>query len=93
MDNLFLNPIIPFYILLFFLFLNMSFHIQQTTHYLNVSGSEKIEEINIFNLNGNFIKKLEGNNTIINISELLKGMYIIIIKTCNGITQNKFTKE
>jgi hypothetical protein len=60
---------------------------------LNISSSNIIKQVSIYNINGSLIKVIQDNTHSINVSELSKGMYILVIKTENRITRNRFIKE
>ena len=58
-----------------------------------ITSSDRIEQVTIYNINGSLVKTIQQNNNTINVSELSKGMYFLMVKTDNGISQNKFIKE
>ncbi len=50
--------------------------------------------IEVYDLNGKRViqERFEGNRQVLNITELESGLYILLIKTENGIYRNKFIK-
>ncbi len=71
----------------------MSIYPDRANTHINITAPNKIEEINIFSIDGYLVKHLKGNSTTIDVSELVKGTYIITIKSENGFTKNRFIKE
>tara|TARA_R110001592_G_scaffold95159_1_gene274431 strand:+ start:4227 stop:6608 length:2382 start_codon:yes stop_codon:yes gene_type:complete len=64
-----------------------------TRDLLKITTADKIEQVTIYNINGSLVKTIQQNNNTINVSELSKGMYFLMVKTNNGIIQAKFVKE
>jgi hypothetical protein len=60
---------------------------------LSITTNETIIKVAIYNISGSLIKNIEANFNAINVSELSKGMYILVVQTDNGISQQKFIKE
>ena len=60
---------------------------------VTISATEPIKEVTIQNLLGQKVSSYNGNVTAIPVSELANGMYIITIKTENGVFNQKFIKE
>jgi len=60
---------------------------------LTINTSEKIEQLSIYNISGSLIKVENTNDDSINVSNLQKGMYILSVKTDQGIKQSRFIKE
>lgn len=58
---------------------------------INISTSEKISNISIYNSLGQFL--FDSNATKINVEKLEKGMYFLKIKTEKGTQVEKFIKE
>lgn len=63
------------------------------TSTLRISSSEMINEVAIYNLQGQLIQTENGNVQSLNISNLAPGSYIARIVTENGITNKRFIKE
>jgi hypothetical protein len=63
--------------------------------FLNIQSSTKIIELSILDLSGKEIinKKPEGNNFSINIDHLENGMYLVILKSSQGIFSEKVIKK
>jgi predicted outer membrane repeat protein len=60
---------------------------------LSITTNETIKKVAIYNISGSLIKNIATNFNSINVSELSKGMYILVVQTNNGISQNRFIKE
>lgn len=61
---------------------------------LNISSSEKVEQAEIFNLQGQMVMVENGNVQSMNISGLAAGSYIVRIHTVNGeVVNHRFVKE
>jgi len=60
---------------------------------LRINTNETIEEINIYSVSGALVKTVINNTSSINISDFNKGMYLLFIKTDQGIKQSRFIKE
>ncbi len=60
---------------------------------LRINTNQSIEEINIYNVSGSLVRTILNNTSTINISDLNKGMYILVVKTEEGIKQTRFIKE
>lgn len=58
---------------------------------VNISSSEKIENISVYNSLGQFL--FDSNTNQINIEKLEKGLYFLKIKTSSSETVEKFIKE
>ena len=58
---------------------------------INISSSEKIENISIYNSLGQFL--FNSNATKINIEKLTKGVYYLKVKTDKGVKVEKLIKE
>ena len=70
------------------------------TDILNITSSETISEIEIVNVMGQVVKRIEVNsdNAVCDVEELKAGVYVVRIHTLNGaegsaISQRKFVKE
>ncbi len=61
-------------------------------HFLHIETTLQIEKIEILDLRGQQIKS-ETLSNIINVEELIPGIYILTIKLENGINSMKFVKE
>lgn len=64
-----------------------------TLDYLTVNTNEKINKASIYTINGSLVQTLNTLDNKINVSNLSQGMYILMVQTDKGITQNKFIKE
>jgi hypothetical protein len=62
---------------------------------LNIKSDSNIDEIQIFDLNGRLIfnENYNSENIIVNTEQLSAGMFLIRIKTQNGISNEKFMKK
>lgn len=61
---------------------------------IQIDMDQQIEEISIFNLNGQLVKNiLATNSKIYNLSELKTGSYLLKIRTKDGFTVQKLVKE
>ena len=67
---------------------------------LNITSSETISEIEIVNMNGQVVRRIEVNsdNAVCNVDDLRSGMYVVRIRTLRQaqgafISQRKFEKE
>lgn len=58
---------------------------------LNIRTENRIEEVRVMSLTGQLM--LRGNASVINVSELPAGTYLIQVTTDNGIANMKFNKE
>ncbi len=70
---------------------NTSIYPNPATNVLNITTDNQLEKVSIFSVNGALVKT--DNQSIIDISNLNKGMYILTVQTDNGITQTRFIKE
>ena len=72
-----------------------------TTDILNITSSETISEIEIVNVMGQVVKRVEVNadNAVCDVEELTSGVYVVRIRTLSGVegsatlSQRKFIKE
>lgn len=71
----------------------MSIYPNPVTNMLHISTEDNINKLSIYNINGSLIRNYENINNTIDVSSLIKGMYILVVQTDKGITQNKFIKE
>jgi len=60
---------------------------------LNINTTEKVEQVTIYSISGSLVKNINQNVNQVNVQELTKGLYILVVKTENGITRNRFIKE
>jgi len=60
---------------------------------LLINTDEVIEEINVYNLQGQLVISNKNNSEKIPVSHLRQGVYILKIKTAKGITIHKFVKQ
>ena len=66
------------------------------TDILNITSSETISEIEIVNVMGQVVRRIEVNsdNAVCNVEDLTSGVYVVRIRTeGTGVTQRKFIKE
>ncbi|MBQ6277437.1 MAG: T9SS type A sorting domain-containing protein, partial [Bacteroidales bacterium] len=66
------------------------------TDILNITSSETISEIEIVNVMGQVVKKIEVNsdNAVCSVEDLKAGVYIVRISTASAtLSQRKFVKE
>ena len=61
------------------------------TNVINVSTNEPVQLVEIYSINGALVKTVKTKT--VDVSDLVKGMYIITVQTESGITQSKFTKQ
>lgn len=61
--------------------------------YLTINSSENIKKASIFCMNGSLVKTIKAVDNKIDVSNLSQGIYILVVNTDKGITQNKFVKE
>ena len=71
-----------------------------TNDILNITSSETISEIEIVNMNGQVVRRIEVNNdsAVCNVADLRSGVYVVRIRTLRQaqgafISQRKFVKE
>ncbi len=73
---------------------NMSISPNPVKDVLRIETTEQIEQINIYNISGSLIKTINNEqNGWINVSDLSRGMYFMVVKTDKGINQTRFVKE
>lgn len=62
---------------------------------IRIEAETKIEHLQIYSLDGRVVRQLQPKNTAVNvaISDLNEGMYLIQIRTSNGMTTEKFIKS
>ena len=72
---------------------NMSISPNPVKDYLFVNGIEQIVKATIYTINGSLVQNINTQDNKINVSNLSQGMYILVVQTDKGITQNKFIKE
>ncbi|MCP4437437.1 MAG: T9SS type A sorting domain-containing protein [Aureispira sp.] len=60
---------------------------------LTIDTEEAIETIQVYNLNGQLLKQLQGNQRQVNVAELPAGAYILQIQTSNALLHSRFVKE
>jgi len=71
----------------------MSITPNPATNVLNINTTDAIEQVSIYNVNGSLIASVKENTTTININDLAKGMYILVVKTNNGVSHDRFIKK
>jgi hypothetical protein len=64
-----------------------------TKELLNIKTTSTIEQVTIYSISGSLVKNINQNINRVNVEDLTEGMYILVIKTENGITRNRFIKE
>ncbi len=72
---------------------NMSISPNPVRDYLFINGNEQVIKATIFTINGSLVQTLNVESNKINVANLSQGMYILVVHTDKGITQNKFIKE
>ena len=60
---------------------------------LNVETSSVLNQVSIYSINGSLLKIVDDNVLSVDVSELVKGMYILVVQTENGIYQSRFVKD
>lgn len=63
------------------------------TNVLNVVSEKEIQMVEIYNVEGQLVKTIDGNVNSIGISELNNGIYFVKIRTENGTATHKFIKK
>ncbi len=66
------------------------------TNILNITSSETISEIEIVNVMGQLVRRIEVNsdNAVCNVEDLRSGVYVVRIRTASAtLSQRKFIKE
>jgi len=71
--------------------LGMKMYPNPAQNSLHIACNEKIENIEIFNLNG--VSVLQSEDTNLNIDALIPGIYIVHVQHAFGISQQKLIKE
>jgi hypothetical protein len=72
---------------------NFSIYPNPAKDVLRINTNQSIEEITIYNVSGALVKTIINSTSSINISDLNKGMYLLFVKTADGIKQTRFIKE
>lgn len=72
---------------------NMSISPNPVRDYLFINGNEQVIKATIFTINGSLIQTINTIDNKIDVSNLSKGMYIMVVQSDKGISQNKFIKE
>lgn len=62
-----------------------------STDFISIQSNEKIEQVAVFNMNGNLM--LTQNSGDISIANLPAGIYIAKVKTAIGVAQARFVKQ
>lgn len=60
---------------------------------LTINTIEEVEQITIYSVSGSLVKNIFENINQVNVEWLTEGMYILVVKTSNGITRKRFIKE
>ncbi len=60
---------------------------------LYINSGNDIQNVKIYNLQGQMISEQNGNVNEVSVSGLANGMYILQVTTANGVNNFKFTKE
>lgn len=63
------------------------------TNVLNISSSDEITGVEVFDLSGRKVLSQMGNVNMISLSDLANGVYTIRVNTVNGLQIQKFVKE
>jgi hypothetical protein len=61
--------------------------------YLFINGADQLLKASIYTINGSLVQKINVTDNKIDVTNLSQGMYILVVQTDKGITQNKFVKE
>ncbi|PCJ00453.1 MAG: hypothetical protein COB15_02795 [Flavobacteriales bacterium] len=64
-----------------------------TSYQITIDTEENIETIKIIDVTGKIVETKRLTNTTINVAHLIKGLYILEIKTDNGLTHSRFIKD
>ncbi len=64
-----------------------------TSDFINIKSDEKIKSVKLHNASGSLVKTENVEFSRINVSNLLKGNYLISIETDSGIVTKKIIKE
>lgn len=60
---------------------------------ISVSGAEEVTGVQVYNFNGQCVKSVKGNQTQLNVSDLVSGMYIVKVMTTEGNYTEKIIKK
>jgi len=71
----------------------MTIYPNPTNDILNIETKETIESIQVYTLTGLLVKTITSPNTIISLSDLMTGIYLMEVRTDNQVYINKITKE
>lgn len=63
------------------------------TNVLNISSSDEVTGVEVFDLAGRKVMSEMGNVNVISLNNLAKGVYTIRVNTVNGLQVQKFVKE
>ncbi|MGE0562359.1 MAG: LamG-like jellyroll fold domain-containing protein [Flavobacteriales bacterium] len=72
---------------------NMSIYPNPVKNMLHIATEEKVSKLSIYNISGSLIRSYDNIDNTIDVSNLTKGMYILVVQSEKGISQNKFIKE
>ena len=72
---------------------NMSIYPNPVKNMLHIATEEKVSKLSIYNISGSLIRSYDNIDNTIDVSNLTKGMYILVVQSESGISQNKFIKE
>jgi pectate lyase len=60
---------------------------------IKVKDNITIERITIYNATGQRVKQVDGNSTTINLSDLNRGIYFVVVQTNSGVLKKKIMKN
>ena len=72
---------------------NLSIYPNPATTQLTIDVAAQINNINILDLTGKIVFNSTTNESIIDVSMLSKGIYLLQVNTSNGIATKRFIKE
>lgn len=72
---------------------NMSIYPNPVKNMLHIDTEEQVSKLSIYNISGSLIRSYDNIDNTIDVSNLTKGMYILVVQSEKGISQNKFIKE
>ena len=72
----------------------VSIYPNPTRSHLTISNTKaSISSISIVDVTGKIVKVIDGNESVINVSDLTKGIYFLQVQTAEGSYNSKFIKE
>ncbi|MDP2160310.1 MAG: T9SS type A sorting domain-containing protein [Flavobacterium sp.] len=74
---------------------DIKFYPNPVTNELNISiaDGKTIERISIYSLVGQLVRTIEGNTTVVNMSDFSDGIYLVKVQTDHGVIDQKIIKK